>query len=163
MDWVAAMEIIKRYRYLLLAVLAGIALLTLSAPEKNTAPPVSAENTDPESSLEESLAKLLSMTEGAGRVEVLLTQARGEEVFYQEDEDRTAGTENTKLRTQTVLTTGSERSQSGLVRQKNPPVWLGAVVLCQGADSAQVRLSMVEAVMDATGLTSDRITVLKMK
>lgn len=163
MDWVAAMEIIKRYRYLLLAVLAGIALLTLSAPENSDEQAVSPEISEPASSLEESLAKLLSMTEGAGRVEVLLTQARGEEIFYQEDQDRTAGGDSTKLRTQTVLTTGSERSQSGLVRQKNPPVWLGAVVLCQGADSAQVRLSMVEAVMDATGLTSDRITILKMK
>lgn len=39
----------------------------------------------------------------------------------------------------------------------------GVVVVCAGADSPQVRLSVTEAVMSYTGLGSDRITVLKMK
>ena len=55
------------------------------------------------------------------------------------------------------------RADPGLVRQVNPPEYLGAVVLCQGADNPSVKLSIVEAVSKATGLTTDRITVLKMK
>jgi len=36
-------------------------------------------------------------------------------------------------------------------------------VVCQGADRAGVRLAVVDAVKSVTGLSSDRITVLKMK
>lgn len=39
----------------------------------------------------------------------------------------------------------------------------GAVILCQGADAAEVRLHIVEAVSAFTGLGSNRILVLKMK
>lgn len=39
----------------------------------------------------------------------------------------------------------------------------GAVVVCQGCDSAKVRLDVTNAVMAYTGLGSDKITVMKMK
>jgi hypothetical protein len=42
-------------------------------------------------------------------------------------------------------------------------VYQGAVVLCQGAADAAVRLAVVEAVSKATGLGADKICVLKMK
>ncbi len=38
----------------------------------------------------------------------------------------------------------------------------GAAIVCDGADSAQVRLAIVQAVSAYTGLGSDRITVLAM-
>lgn len=40
---------------------------------------------------------------------------------------------------------------------------VGAVVVCQGADLAQVRLNVTNAVSSYTGLGCDKITVLKMK
>ncbi len=39
----------------------------------------------------------------------------------------------------------------------------GAVVVCRGADSAEVRLRIVKAVSAYTGLGSDRIVVLRME
>ena len=39
----------------------------------------------------------------------------------------------------------------------------GAVVVCQGADDAQIRLNVTNAVAAYTGLGSDKITVMKMK
>ena len=39
----------------------------------------------------------------------------------------------------------------------------GAVVLCDGADSAQVRLSVIRAVSAFTGLGSDEIVIAKLK
>lgn len=39
----------------------------------------------------------------------------------------------------------------------------GAVILCQGANDAAVRLQIVEAVSAFTGMGSNRIIVLKMK
>lgn len=37
----------------------------------------------------------------------------------------------------------------------------GVVVVCSGADNAQVRLDVINAVSDYTGFGSDKITVLK--
>ena len=49
------------------------------------------------------------------------------------------------------------------MRQENPAQYLGVIVVCEGADSPAVRLAIVEAVSDVTGLGADRISVLKMK
>ena len=38
----------------------------------------------------------------------------------------------------------------------------GAVIVCQGAENAKVRLDILRAVNAYTGFTSDRITVLRM-
>ena len=62
-----------------------------------------------------------------------------------------------------MIVSDSARAESGLVQQILPPTYQGAVILCQGADSAAVRLALIEAVSNATGLSSDRISVLKMK
>ena len=121
--------------------------------------PVGSEETDPvptvtaEDTLESRLEAILCRIDGAGEVKVLLTEDRGGEVFYQtEGEDG-----------KTVLICGADRSESGLVRTTEAPVYRGAVVVCRGADSAAVRLAVVEAVANATGLGTDRITILKMK
>ena len=142
--------ILMKYRYVLLAALAGLALMVIPGGPEETepVPAVSVEE-----SLESRLEAILSRIDGAGEVRLLLTEDRGGEVFYQ-----TEG-ENGK----TVLISGADRSESGLVRTTQPPSYRGAVVVCRGADSAAVRLAVVEAVANATGLGTDRITVLKMK
>lgn len=162
MDWMKRKEEIpaiwKRYRLVILATLVGIMLMVL--PQKNREPAlIPAEHHQVEEELQKSLSAMLSKMEGAGRVEVLLTQKEGERTIYQTDENR----RGTDLQSDTVLITDTDRSQQGLIRQVDPPVYLGAVVLCQGADQASVRLHLVEAVKSVTGLSSDKITVLKMK
>ena len=155
-----AAELIKKYRFLMLIIAAGIILLTLPSEEGITQPTssqVTAGTREP--SVEERLSDLLSKLEGAGKTAVLLTEAQGEQILYQTD-DSTSGTDQ---RRETVLVTNADRTETGLVRQRLSPVYQGAVVLCQGADRPEVRLRIVEAVMSATGLTSDKITVLKMK
>ena len=67
------------------------------------------------------------------------------------------------IRRDVVLVTGADKTQTGLVRQVNPPQYLGGIVVCEGADNAGVRLAIVEAVKSVTGLGADNITVLKMK
>lgn len=166
MDWVSiksgAMTYLKKYRYVLLVLLAGIFLMALPEGKKEDSVPLETESAA-QPGLQESLAEILSQIAGAGKVQVLLTQSAGEQTVYQTDEDIAAGENTSDIRRQTVLVTGSSREEEGLVRQVNPPVYRGAIVLCQGADSAAIRLSIVEAVANATGLTTDKITVLKMK
>lgn len=168
MEWgtvsARAMEYIRKYRYVLLVVLAGVFLM--SFPEKNS-PEKAADTTQApafiQPDLQNSLAQILSGIEGAGKVDVLLTVAEGEQTLYQMNENLSKETASEEIRKDTVLITGTDRKEEGLIKQVNPPVYLGAIVLCQGADRAGIRLSIVEAVMDVTGLTSDKITVLKMK
>jgi stage III sporulation protein AG len=64
---------------------------------------------------------------------------------------------------ETVLRTNSNRADEALVEQILAPEYLGAVVVCQGADDPTVRLAVSEAVSKATGMGADRISVLKMK
>ena len=96
-------------------------------------------------------------------MQVLLTTERGEETIYQTDSHTSVGGDNNSAQVETVIISGSERNQSGLIKQINPPTYMGAIVVCQGADSPIVRLAIVEAVSKVTGLGADRISVLKMK
>ena len=162
MDWPGlkstAAEYVRKYRYVALLLLAGLLLMAL--PEKQEPLPAPEQ---PQGSagtcLEEQLEEILSRVKGAGKVEVLLTQRCGEEILYQTDSD--AG--DSANREDTVILTDSDREETGLVRQVLPPVYLGAVIVAQGGDSPAVKLAIVEAVMDVTGLKSHQITVLKMK
>lgn len=165
MDWIGYKTSIaaywKKYRYIGIVLLAGFLLISFPQQKQDSSVPEAA--TIRTETMEQSLSALLSKLSGAGKVEVLLSRKSGEETIFQLDEDRTSGTDRTELRTDTVMVTDAQRNETGLIRQINPPVYLGAVILCQGADNAAVRLSVVEAVKSATGLSSDRITVLKMK
>lgn len=152
---------INRYKYVLLVGLVGVALLLL--PEKGT---VTAQNeeTQPQTrreiTLQAQLEQLLGQLQGAGKVKVLLTTAQGERYIFQTDSN--AG-QNGELRLETVIVSGPDRQENPVLQQTLGPVYQGAVVLCQGAADASVRLAIVEAVSKATGLGSDKICVLKMK
>lgn len=167
MDWMStvntAISVVKRYRYALLAVVIGIILMAV--PDGNTSS--GSENViltrEEKTELEDSLTEILSEIDGVGNVRVLLTTSQGEETVYQMDEDISSGERNDNQRSDTVIITGDGRAQTGLVRQVISPEYLGALIVCQGASDAKVRLWVVDAVMRVTGLTSDKITVLKMK
>lgn len=147
---------VKKYRYVILALLLGLIIMLLpeSKPSvQNIQPP---EKVTPVE-LEYKLGQILSQIAGVGKAEVLLTEACGSETIFQTDSGKnTSGLD-------TVILTDSSRAESGLVKQILPPSYRGALVVCRGADSASVRLAVVEAVRSVTGLSFDCITVLKMK
>lgn len=161
MDWIAyrscALEYIKKYRFVVIIILIGILLLIL--PQKENNEESTCEEISTQDNLQDSLEEILCLIHGVGKVEVLLTKANGEKTIFQTDDDIS----KEKAHKEVVLITNSAREETGLVQQVIPPKYLGAVVVCQGAENASVRLSVVEAVMSVTGLTSDNITVLKMK
>jgi stage III sporulation protein AG len=152
------MELIRKYKYVLAVVFAGLMLMLLPGREAQEAQLSDGEVRE-ELSTQEALEKILTRIEGVGRVQVLLTEAQGSMTVYVNDESSTPDS----LRSEPVIITGADRTQQGLVSQVIPPVYQGAVIVCQGGDLPGVRLAVVEAVCDATGLTADKITVLKMK
>lgn len=145
---------ISRYRYALIVVAVGLILMLLpggSTPKQEQ--PQQIQETEADFATE--LAEILSKIKGAGKVEVMLTTAQGQETCYQTDsrgEDQS-----------TVTITDSARNETGLIRQVNPPTYLGAIIVCQGGDDPGVRLAIVESVAKVTGLGADRISVMKMK
>ena len=159
-------QFLNKYRYVILILLVGIVFMLLPSTEQKSStsvdPPETTAVTDT-SFLNQQLSEILSRIEGAGQVQVLLTQGRGEEVIYQTDSDITNSENENTTHITTVTVTSSERDETGLIRQVNPPSYLGAIVVCQGAESPTIRLAITEAVSNVTGLGVDRITVLKMK
>ena len=160
MDWPGlkstAAEYVRKYRYVALLLLAGLLLMTL--PEKQEPVPAAEQpQRSADSCLEEQLEEILKEISGAGKVRLLLTEEAGSENIYQTDESA----EQSHL--DTVIVMNSQREELGLIRQVIAPRYRGAVVVCQGGDRPEVRLAVVNAVKSVTGLSSDRITVLKMK
>lgn len=150
---------LERYKCLVLVVLLGVALMLIpqgSSEQTQVVPQETARETD----ISVQLAEILAQVKGAGKVEVMLTLASGEQTIYQTDD--TLGDTGTG-RQDTVIVTDQDRGQSGLVQQVNAAKYRGAIVVCQGADSPAVRLALIDAVSKVTGLDSSRISVLKMK
>lgn len=156
-DW------LKKYRYPILILMIGLLLMLWPGKKEVSQQKETAAVKTQTPSLSQQLAGVLSRMQGVGKVEVLLTVRVGETTLYQTDEDITHTENGSTIRKETVIVTGSDRSQQPLIMQILSPEYLGAVIVCQGADSVQVRQAVVEAVSKATGLGADKITVVKMK
>lgn len=161
-------QTIQKYKFVILILVIGLVLMSI--PEgntqnirNNTEQKTSASEQKTQETQETLLSEILSCINGAGEVRVMLTQARGEEVVFQTNEDISTGTDTTEKTVTTVTVTDSERNQSGIIRQINPPQFLGAIIVCDGADDPAIRLAIVDAVSKVTGLGANQISVLKMK
>ena len=155
---------LRKYRYPILVLVLGLVLMVLPGRGKKEEPaPVEKMAVEQTGSMSTELAQILGRIRGVGKVEVMLTVKTGEITVYQTDEDISTTESGTTVRKETVIITNSDRQQEALVTQIRPPEYLGAVIVCQGADDVQVRLAVVEAVSKATGLGTDKISVLKMK
>ena len=114
-------------------------------------------------SVQDELERILGMIDGAGEVAVLLTEYHGQETIYQTNIQSDTDESSTRNDTTTVIVTGKESEDLGLVRRVDPPEYLGAIIVCQGAGNPQVRLAIVEAVSRATGLGANQISIVKMR
>lgn len=157
-------ERVKKYRYGVLILALGILLMVLPIGKKTTQSAATPKETvSTKQDITQELTQMLSAIDGVGKVKVMLSIACGEQIIYQTDQDQ-SGTENsTTIRTETVIITDADRQQQALISLIKPPQYKGAIIVCQGADHAAVRLAVVEAVMKITGLRSDQIAVVKMK
>ncbi len=153
----------SRYKYVCIVVLVGLVLMSFPELDSRETVPQQSEVPQQTGDMASQLEDILSAIEGVGKVQVLLTVSEGEQVCYVYDEDRDQDSDSSSIRRDTVIVSDSDRTDQGLVEQVIPPVYLGAIIVCQGGDDPSVRLDVVTAVSNATGLSADRITVLKMK
>ena len=156
-------QFIRKYKYVALVLVVGIVLMIIPTEKEQATQAVLTVSEDRILSVEERLTQILRQVKGAGEVKVLLTEALGEETIYQTNEDKTQNDTSTSSRGDTVTITDSQRNEQGLIRQQNPPQYMGAIVVCQGGDQPTVRLAILDAVSKVTGLGADKISILKMK
>ena len=165
MDRVMIMERIRelfdKYKYAVLILLVGLMFMLIPQESSETEENILIQTEVV--TLEEKLEEILCQIQGAGRVEVLLTEQTGQEIRFQTDEDTRTDPDSSSQQTNTVLIDEEGNGENGLITRVDSPVYRGAVVVCQGADHPQVRLAIVEAVCCVTGLGADQISVVKMK
>ena len=157
-------QIYKKYRFVLLILLTGLVLLLLpdSGKKEKEIPAEEGEVF----SLEETqrcMEEILGRIEGTGRLQLMLTLKSSSQLQLAEDEERSAGDSEMQLRQEKVTLNRGSGYEDVIVTRRIYPVYQGALVVCQGADNAAVRLAVTEAVAALTGLSSDRITVVKWK
>ena len=115
-------ELYEKYKYAFVVLIIGVCLLLVPGKQqkkqKTEITPQSV--TKQEVFTEESLAQILQAVEGAGKVRVLLSIGAGEEIVYQTDTDASSSDNSNDQSVKTVITTDSQRSESGLIRQVNP-------------------------------------------
>ena len=150
--------LMSQYKYVLIVIAAGLTLMLLP-PGTEEVPVHVVPEYSSSGSMQESLEEILGKIQGVGKVKVLLTQEQGERTVYVYDQSSSGDS----VRSDAVIITDSERTQGGMIAQVIPPVYLGAIIVCEGGDTPTVRLAVVEAVCDATGLSADKISVWKMK
>lgn len=154
---------IKKYKFIALIILIGIALMIFPTGKKQkTTTPAPTESSDYAKDQAGELRDILKRISGVGDVYVLLTMSAGEKTVYQTNFDQSSGNDSSTVRHDTVIIVDSERNEQGLIQQIIAPQYRGAIVVCNGADDPKVKLSVMEAVKNATGLGYDRISVLKM-
>lgn len=166
MKWkVRINEAVSKYKYVGIVLLAGIVLMMIPGKEKtNPVDTVAIGQVQThEESVQMQLENILCKIKGAGKVKVMLTISQEERTIYQTDSTYSQSDGHTDSRTQTILVTDSQRNETGLVHQRFAPIYQGAIILAEGGDLPAIRLSIVEAVSDVTGLGADKISVLKME
>lgn len=163
MDREKLRDIFRKYRAVGLVLLAGLLLLLLPTGKSSGQERQASDDTQLYSleETEQRMAQLLGKMSGVGRVQVMLTLKNGSSLELAEDADSTERDGETRAQREPVTLNRGSGYQDVVVTRETYPVYLGAVVVCQGAGSSGVRLAVTEAVAALTGLPADRITVVQ--
>ena len=161
-------RLFDKYKYVLLLCAVGLILILLpfgGKTESAAEAEESASEEDPVLLLQSQLEALFSEVSGVGRVRVMLTAQSGGETVYAYDESKSASKSDggaSSSSSMTLVTVGGSEGDPVVVRV-DAPLFSGAVVVCEGAESAKVRLALTEALRSLTGITADNIVIVKMK
>jgi stage III sporulation protein AG len=165
---------IKNNKFVMVVLLAGLVLILLptgkAAVEKREPAPAGEGAVFSLAEQEKRIADALSAIEGAGRVTVVLTLKSGPEQVLARDESvssnqggRGDSSENSTRRdTTTVIVSSGGSVEKPVTLKYIYPEYLGALVVCEGADNPAVEYQLVKAVSGLTGLGTDKIVVTKM-
>ncbi len=154
---------VKKNKWILTVALVGVILLLFPDKKTETATPIPVQpqvSEDVVAVFEEQLEQLLAKVKGVGKVRVMLSLKSGAETVYVTDRNTSVRRGETDYQqteeSKTVLMGGTEP----IVGSIRSPVFLGAVVVCEGGERSSTALAVMEAVAALTGLESNAIRVL---
>ena len=151
----------KKYKFVLLVVLVGIILMLLPVSSQTKEAEENKSQIPQESfdlaAMEQRMEEVLGKIDGVGKLRLMLTLQSGTRLTLAEDTQR----DQDRTQRETVTLNRGSGNQEIVITNRFYPVYQGAVVVCQGADSSAVRLAITETVQALTGLPSDRIRVAK--
>ena len=110
--------------------------------------------------LEAKLTAAIESIEGAGRTRISITLESGEETVYASDE-RTEGEKRANEKKHVLM--NAQNGQQPLIEKVWEPEIRGISVVCQGANNLLVKSQIVETVSVLTGVSTNRISIAKMK
>ena len=96
-------------------------------------------------------------------VELMLSLDQTEESVYAVNTRQTSGSDSRSRESDVSVVSNGSCGETPVTVKRVLPVFRGAVVLCDGADDASVRLSVTQAVSTVCGIGADKVTVLKMQ
>jgi len=130
---------------------------------------------DSSTDMEKRLKEVLSVIQGAGKVEVMITYKAGRETVpavntiesntQTEEQDSNGGirrVSQTDINTQPVSLTGPNGSQPLIAKEIEPEVQ-GVIVVAEGADDIRVRVELQQAVQTLLGISSNQVEVFVME
>lgn len=124
--------------------------------------------------LEARLTELISSVEGAGEAKVMVTLECGTEYVYasqqkttsalSEDSDSSGKISRDEKQTgeENVILIDGDNGEEPLILKEMTPTVAGVVVVCSGADDANVKQRIVDVVTTALGTSSNRVCVTLM-
>lgn len=154
----------KRLTAIVCVGLAGILMLTLSElfPLKNEEKKTDSTEAELHDSYEESietrLTSIVSTINGAGRTKVMVTLDSGDENVYAVKEKSNDGTHEREY-----IVVSNDNDESGLLLKVIEPEIRGVAIVCEGADSANVRQEIISTVSAVLGISTNRISIAKIK
>ena len=160
-----ARKIWDKYKYAALIALIGAGLLLW--PGRGQAPAQARRESEPVpvAEIQREMEEILGAMSGVGQVKVMLTvDSDGERQLAQDTtlsyRGETSAPEDYSRKSEIVLVDAGSGDETVVVRTMYP-TFRGALVVCEGGGSAEVRLAVTEAVSALTGLSAGRVTVAK--
>jgi len=159
-----------KYKYIAAILFVGLILLLL--PGGNTddiADAVYAGVSFRTEDFEKRIESALLQCEGVGRARVILSVDSGPESVYAKEAKQTVREQESGVVTESdsdmkpsIMSEGSGRERPIVIKELYPE-FRGALVICDGAEATSVRKCIIESVSALTGLSTERISVVKMK
>ncbi len=156
-----------KYKFVLLVILAGAALLLLPDSDKAERPQAQPAGAGEEDfsveALEGKLEATLAQIDGAGQVRVMLTVRGGTRRVLAQDESLEREEGSARRETQTVVVSAGSGLEETVLIQQIYPQFQGALVVATGGGDPEVRLKLAQAVAALTGLGTDKISICQGK
>lgn len=153
----------KRYKFVLIVVLVGIVLMLLPTSGREKTEEITSTQGE-DFNLEETehrMEEMLEKINGVGKVRLMLTLQSGSRLTLAERIQTEQMKEQSRIEREPLTLNRGSGTQEAVITNRFYPIYQGAVVVCQGADSSTVQLAVTESIQALTGLGADRIRVVK--